>query len=237
MRKPEAILFDLWGTLIDSDGFDPGRGNAAVLAMCDNPRGVTLGEMQTLGSRVVSALEKREDQSALEFTQASLLRILADALDLRFHKTLQETEWEFWKAALEIHLIDGVRELLPIIAGMDIRMGVVSNSSFSSATLENELERRGIRKHFGFVISSADYGVRKPDPIIFEVALARLRIGAEKTWFAGDNVAYDIEGAHGAGIFPVAFNPLTEIPANLGEHAVITQWSQLMPLVVSATGR
>jgi FMN phosphatase YigB (HAD superfamily) len=132
MRKPEAILFDLWGTLISSDGFDPGRGNAAVLAMCDNPRGVTLAQVQALGNRVVSALEKREDQSALEFTQASLLRILADALDLRFHKSLQETEWEFWKAALEIRLVEGVRELLPRVALNGIRMGVVSNSSFSA---------------------------------------------------------------------------------------------------------
>ena len=236
MRKPEAILFDLWGTLISSDSFDPGRGNAAVLAKCDNPRGVTLAQVLALGSRVVSALERREDQSALEFTQASLLRILADAFDLRFHKSLQETEWEFWKAALEIRLIEGVRELLPRVALNGIRMGVVSNSSFSAATLEKELERHGIRRHFEFVISSADYGVRKPDPIIFEVALARLGIGAEKAWFAGDNVAYDVEGARGAGIFPVAFNPRTEIPEHLGEHAVIAEWSQLMPLVASAPG-
>lgn len=236
MRKPEAILFDLWGTLISSDGFDLGRGNAAVFQMCDNPRGATLAQMQALGNRVVSFMERREDLSALEFTQASLLRIMADALDLRFRGSLQETEWEFWKAALEIRLIEGVRELLPRVARHDIRMGVVSNSSFSAATLEKELESQGIRRHFEFVISSADYGVRKPDPIIFEVALARLGIGAEKAWFAGDNVACDIEGARGAGIFPVAFNPLTEIPELFGEHAVIAEWSQLMPLVASAPG-
>jgi putative hydrolase of the HAD superfamily len=234
MLKPDAILFDLWGTLIASDGFDPGRGNAAVLKICDNPRSVTLEQVQDLGNQVMTALETREDQSALEFTQASLLRIMADSFDLRFKKTMEETEWEFWNAALEVRLIDGVRELLPLLRDLGIRMGVVSNSSFAGSTLERELERHGIRSYFGFVISSADYGIRKPDPIIFETALRRLGVGAPRAWFAGDNVGYDIVGARNARIFPIAYNPRAAIPESVGEHAVISQWSQLIPLVAAA---
>jgi putative hydrolase of the HAD superfamily len=231
MQRPEAILFDLWGTLISSDGFDPGRGNAAVLKTCDNPHGVTLEQVQELGNRVMSALETREDQSALEFTQAALLRIIEDSFDLRFRNSMEETEWEFWSAALEVRLIDGVRELLLLLQARGIRMGVVSNSSFAGSTLERELKRQDIRRHFEFVISSADYGIRKPDPIIFEVALRRLGIDAARAWFAGDNVGYDIVGARSAGIFPVAFNPRAEIPESIGEHAVISRWSQLVPLI------
>jgi putative hydrolase of the HAD superfamily len=234
MQKPEAILFDLWGTLISSDAFDPNLGNAAILRASDNPHGVTLEEIQSLGGRVVSSLEGREDQSALEFTQASLLRIIEDAFDLRYRKTLLDMEWDFWQAALSVRLIDGVAQLLPLVAAKGIRMGVVSNSSFAAATLEKELDRHGIRRHFDFVVSSADYGVRKPDLIIFEVALRRLGLDASRTWFAGDNVGYDIIGAHSAGMFPVAFNPRKEIPPAVGEHAVISRWSELMPLLAAA---
>ena len=234
MRRPDAVLFDLWGTLISSDSFDPGRGNEALLAASENPHGVTAGQIQELGGRVVSALEGREDGSALEFTQACLLRIIEDSFDLRFRKPLLEIEWDFWQAALSVHLIEGIAEVLPVIESRGIRMGVISNSSFAAATLERELDRHGIRTCFGFVISSADYGVRKPDPLIFEVALRRLGLDASHAWFAGDNVGYDVIGARSAGIFPVAFRPRKEIPADIGVHAVISQWSELISLIGAA---
>jgi len=231
MRKPEAVLFDLWGTLISSEGFDPGLGNAAVLKTCDNPHGVTLEQVQELGNRVMTALDTREDQSALEFSQASLLRIIGDSLDLRFRNSMEETEWDFWDAALDVRLIDGVQDVLIDLRFRGIRMGVISNSSFAGSTLEKELRRHGILRYFEFVISSADYGIRKPDPIIFEVALSRLGIGAASAWFAGDNVGYDIVGARSAGIFPVAFKPRAAIPESIGEHAVILRWDQLCALI------
>ncbi len=234
MRKPEAVLFDLWGTLIQSDGFDPGRGHAAMLALCDNPRGVTLEETLELGARVVKSTEPREEDSALEFTQASLMRIIADSFGLRFKGSLERIEWEFWKAALSVRLIDGVSDLLVHLKAGGMPLGVVSNSSFIGPTLEKELERLGVRGHFDFVISSADYGVRKPDPIIFEVALRRLGMHPEQAWFAGDNVGYDIVGGRRAGMFCVAFNPRTEVPSDLGEHTLITRWSELPALISSA---
>ena len=235
MNKPDALLFDLWGTLINSVDFDPKKGHAAVLETCENPRGVPLDDVMDLGRRAVSATIAREEESALEFTQASLMKMIADAFDLRPRLGPDESEWVFWRAALQVSLIDGVGELLHDVDSLGLPMGVVSNSSFAACTLEKELQTQGIRGHFQFVISSADYGVRKPDPLIFEVALRRLGFDARRVWFAGDNVGYDIVGAHQAGIFPVAFNPRKKIPDTVGEHAVITAWSQLLPLIASAS--
>jgi putative hydrolase of the HAD superfamily len=234
MRAPDALLFDLWGTLIESERFDPERGHAAALALCDNPRSVTLPEIMELGRRVVSAMDEREDRSSIEFTQGELLRIVADSFGLRYRHPLEEVEWEFWKAALELRLIEGVEDLLTVLRGMDLPLGVVSNSSFLASTLERELKRLGVLRHFEFVVSSADYGVRKPDPIIFETALRRLGRGPETVWFAGDNVTYDIVGGTGAGMFCVAFNPRTAIPEGTGEHRVISRWSELPALIAEA---
>lgn len=233
--KPDALLFDLWGTLINSVDFDPQKGHAAVLATCENPKGVSLNDVMDLGRRVVSATVAREEEVALEFTQASLLRMVADAFGLRPRLSLVESEWVFWRASLQVSLIDGVCDLLREVEALGMPMGVVSNSSFAGCTLERELEIQGIRGHFQFVISSADYGVRKPDPLIFEVALRRLGLDAGRVWFAGDNVGYDVIGACQAGIFPVAYNPRTPIPDTVGEHAVISSWSQLMPLIASSS--
>jgi putative hydrolase of the HAD superfamily len=234
MRKPEALLFDLWGTLINSVDFDPQKGHAAVLETCENPKSVPLDDVMDLGRRVVSATVAREEEVALEFTQASLLKMIADAFGLRPRLSPEESEWVFWRASLQVSLIDGVGDLLRGVESLGMPMGVVSNSSFAASSLERELQAQGIRDYFRFVISSADYGVRKPDPLIFEVALRRLGFDATRVWFAGDNVGYDIIGAHQAGIFPVAFNPRKQIPESVGEHAVITSWSQLFPLMASA---
>jgi putative hydrolase of the HAD superfamily len=234
MKKPEAFLFDLWGTLINSVNFDPHKGHAAVLETCENPKGVSLDEVMDLGQRVVSATVAREEEVALEFTQASLLRMVADAFGLRPRMSLEESEWVFWRASLQVSLIDGVDEVLRELEALGMPMAVVSNSSFAGCTLERELEIQGIRGYFQFVISSADYGVRKPDPLIFEVALRRLGLDAGRVWFAGDNVGYDIIGASQAGIFPVAYNPRKPIPDAVGEHAVISAWSQLVALIASA---
>jgi len=237
MHAPEALLFDLWGTLIEHLGFDPARGHAAALALCDNPRGVTLEEIMELGRRVVTAMDDREDTAAIEFTQGELLRIIGDSFGLRYRAPLDEVEWVFWKAAFELRLMDGIAELLPALKERGLPLGVVSNSSFLASTIGRQLERLGIRRFFDFVVSSADYGVRKPDPIIFEVALRRLGHGPQSVWFAGDHVTYDIIGGTRAGMFCVGFNPRASIPEGTGEHRVITRWSELSALIETAESR
>ena len=234
MHRPQAILFDLWGTLLNSAAFDPRKGHEAVLACCDNPRGVAVEDVMDLGRRVVNATIPREEDSALEFTQFGLLRMVEDAFELRPRLGPQESEWVFWQASIQVDVIDGVRELLEALRDLGLPMAVISNSSFSGVTLRRELDRQGIGEFFRFLVSSADYGVRKPDPLIFEVALRRMGLDARQVWFAGDHVGYDIIGAHGAGIFPVAFNPRKEIPGDIGEHAVLTHWGQLVPLIAGA---
>jgi putative hydrolase of the HAD superfamily len=236
MRRPEAILFDLWGTLIDSVAFDPGLGNAVLLAQSENPRGTTLEELRELGRRLVTATIPREEQAALEFTQVALFQILSDALGLRFRMPLPDLEWEFWNASLTVSLRPGVVEMLERLRGRGIRSCIISNSSFQAATIQKELARQGILRFFEFVVSSADYGIRKPDALIFEAALRRMGVPCDRAWFAGDNVGYDIIGARQAGLFPVAYNPHAPVPESIAEYAAISHWSELADLVEKAGG-
>ncbi len=231
MQKPEAILFDLWGTLIDSQVFDPSLGNEALLARSDNPRGVSLEEIQDLGRRLVAATVPREEQSALEFTQVALFRILSDSFGLTFRLPLPDLEWEFWNASLTVAPRAGVREMLATMRSKGIRSCVISNSSFAASTIERELERQGILRYFEFVVSSADYGIRKPDALIFEAALRRMAVPPHRAWFAGDNVGYDIVGARSAGLFPIAYNARAPLPDDISPCAVISHWRELSGLV------
>jgi putative hydrolase of the HAD superfamily len=66
----------------------------------------------------------------------------------------------------------------------------------------------------GAVVVSEDVGCSKPGRKIFDVALAALKTEATKAIMVGDNPIADMEGARGAGIYPIAFrcSPDRSIP-------------------------
>lgn len=79
------------------------------------------------------------------------------------------------------------------------RLGIVSNFDYAP-TAHGILEREGIAALFDAVVVSAEVGWRKPKPIIFEVALARLRISPQEALFVGDRADIDVLGAKRAGL-------------------------------------
>jgi putative hydrolase of the HAD superfamily len=234
-NRPRAVLFDLWGTLIYTDLFDLKKGNAAVLERAENRSGATLEELQAMCEKVISSVEPWEGKSRIEFSEQCLLRILSDSFGLRFRQSPAELEWIFWSNGMTIKLMDGAASALAGLRGLGIRSCVVSNSSFTAATIEKELARLGILGYFDFVASSADYGVRKPDGILFDVALRRLGVPPGEAWFIGDNILYDVEGPWDRGIFPVLYDMKGEtakdIPARITEYQVISHWGEFLALI------
>jgi putative hydrolase of the HAD superfamily len=79
------------------------------------------------------------------------------------------------------------------------KLGIVSNFAIPEC-VDKLLERHGLEKLFDVVVVSGAVNKRKPSPEIFEEALKKLGITAEKTVFVGDTVDADIEGAKSAGM-------------------------------------
>jgi putative hydrolase of the HAD superfamily len=230
--KPTAVVFDLWGTLIESDEFSTSKGNARLLELAgsDAPRDALLA----YEAGIVRDAERREDESHIEYTRQSLQRLLNDRFGIHSPLSLAEQEWEYWSSSMCIRLIDGVPGMLDDLARRSIRRAVISNSSFTADTIRRTLADLGVADRFEFVVSSADYGVRKPHKAIFEAALARLGLEPDETWFAGDNVAYDLQGGLGAGMFTVLFRPpVDELPGFDG-YRRIERWSELAGLLDEA---
>ena len=74
---------------------------------------------------------------------------------------------------------------------------VVSNWDCS---LGRVLERCGLAGRIDGAISSAEAGARKPDPAIFEPALALAGCGPDQALHVGDTAEEDVEAARAAGI-------------------------------------
>jgi putative hydrolase of the HAD superfamily len=81
---------------------------------------------------------------------------------------------------------------------------VISNSNGTIAAI---LDTLGLGRHLDFVIDSSVVGVEKPDPRIFQLALAQARLAPEHVAYIGDLYTIDILGARAAGLHAVLMNP------------------------------
>jgi FMN phosphatase YigB (HAD superfamily) len=104
-------------------------------------------------------------------------------------------------AALEFTWVDGAREAIERLRARGLALAVVSNWDVS---LHERLDHLGL-----VVVTSADVGVRKPDPAVFRVALERLGVPAARTLHVGDT-DHDRDAAAAAGI-AFAPAPLAEV--------------------------
>ena len=75
-----------------------------------------------------------------------------------------------------------------------------------------KLRNSGIHGYFNEVIDSEMAGVKKPDPIIFELALNRAKVLPQNCVMIGDSLEADILGAQGAGLHTIHFNAHREEP-------------------------
>lgn len=206
MQYPKAILFDLGGTLLTEVRFDREAGRVRVLEIAHNPKGATLADYATVVSESRELWAQR-DACFLELPVAAFDQLVSDRLGLTFDMPMREVELEFWKAAVRMEPEPGIVDVLDHLRAKGLPMGVVSNSAFSGNTLSWELRRHGLDVSFKFLMSSADYGVRKPHPMIFLAAAARLGLEPEDIWFIGDTFEADVVGAAGAGMRAIWYNP------------------------------
>ncbi|MBQ4914092.1 YjjG family noncanonical pyrimidine nucleotidase [Maribacter sp. MMG018] len=75
---------------------------------------------------------------------------------------------------------------------------------------ERKLMNSGIHHYFEQIIDSEMAGVKKPNPVIFELALQKANTDPEKSIMIGDSLEADILGAKSVGFHTIHFNPHDE---------------------------
>ncbi len=236
MRAPKMILFDYAHTLAWEPDADFLRGERAVFAhVKDNPRCITPEEAARLGTELFLAARDCR-HSGWELHEHQQLRLKYDLLSLTFDLPMAEIEKLLWTATCPGEPMPGVQGMLAGLRERGIRTGVISNLGWTGEALTDRLHRLLPEHDFEFVIASSDYGVRKPNPLIFRAALSKAALSPEEVWFCGDQIDADVFGAQAAGLFPVWYEELT-IPNGFarknagltitGEHLHIHHWHEL----------
>ena len=90
------------------------------------------------------------------------------------------------------------------LRSLGLRLVVVSNAN---GTLRAAFRRLGLDSRIDLLLDSQEEGVEKPDPRLFQIALARAQATAETTVHVGDLYHVDVVGARAAGLGAVLFDP------------------------------
>jgi putative hydrolase of the HAD superfamily len=228
---PDLILYDVGDTLLETRGYDPTAGISRLLSLARNPRHVTVDEILPLTLELNEIFDARCEATGLEYSQQAFHRLLYNHFDIDFDVSPQDLELAYWRHALSFAAEPGVADALEAARTAGCRQGVISNTSFSQETLRQELSAHGLDTYFELILASADIGLRKPHPRIFAAALGRAGVPAERAWYVGNTIRYDVRGAAAAGLRPVWYNKKEErgdLPPGTVE---IRSWQEFPSLI------
>jgi epoxide hydrolase-like predicted phosphatase len=181
-----AVIFDFGGVIVRTDDRAPRERLAARLGMTHDQLSSLVFDSQ---SALQAALGKITTQEHWE-TLRNELGVFPD--------DLANLPLDFWGGdVLDQELVDYIRALRP-----DYKTGLISNAwDDLRQVLENTWK---IADVFDEIIISAEVGVAKPDPGIYQTALERLAVTPQQAVFVDDFPA-NIEGARAVGMHAIHF--------------------------------
>jgi HAD superfamily hydrolase (TIGR01549 family) len=180
-----AVLLDALGTLVELE--PPWVPLAAVLEM----------DEAEVATAVRAEMDFYKEHSHEGKDQASLDALRTRCADILSWELDREVPLKTMMDAFRFHAFDDARPALDELRKGGLRLVCVSNWDIS---LSEVLRRCGLDDALDGVVTSAESGVRKPDPAIFHAALELAGCGADEALHVGDTVAEDIAGAGAAGI-------------------------------------
>lgn len=231
--KPSAVLFDFFNTVVRRVNFDPDLGIRALLKHAKETSSLSTHKILARNATLENQLSKIWHVSDVWSTSQQFQRLLFDGLGIRFDITPYELEKCFVEAAMKFERTEGIKQCLSRLRSRGLRLGIVSNHNCTGEALRSVLSRLEIADLFEFVVSSADYGIGKPHPLIFETAVAKIGSESLTTWFVGDNLKNDIAGANEAGLFSVWYNPDGNESGHIEPKATIGSWEKFEELIES----
>lgn len=184
--RPEAILFDLDGCLVDTA---PDFHRVVNLQrrrheLPDLPL-EAIRPVVSAGSRALVALSfgLRDDDPEVEIYRAELLDLYLEHVHV------------------DSRLFEGLDAIIDRIMDSGMAWGVVTNKPRLYA--EALMASMGLDQRYGVLVCPDDVTRSKPDPEPLLLACRTLGVSPETCWYLGDHIR-DIEAGNAAGMFTMA---------------------------------
>ena len=196
VRKFDAVVFDLWGTLVDDPATDP-----RYVRMTAEVSGL-LGVDQTDFASAWSAAWSARVVGHLPSTAAAhvhVCRELGVEPNPDSVRASAEVRYAYIRGALAA-VRPGVSDALAELTEAGYRIGLVSNCSVETSRLWASTTFADL---IGTAMLSCDVGLAKPAPRIYALATQRLDVVPERCLYVGDGSEDELSGATTAGMTAV----------------------------------
>lgn len=201
----KGVLFDLGGTLIEYVN-DPPKAvfDDFISQLSEDDPKIVFHEFSELIDSYWIHMQKEyysapESLDIFEYNRQFLIKHgFSDATSQRLSKPFSDIIFQLEPDGT--HLKEGAIELLDLLKSKNLKLGIITNASHNEDRIRKILSRVGIEKYFETVVVSSEVGIRKPDPMIFQIALKNLDLAPEQAIYIGDSFEYDAQGASNAGM-------------------------------------
>jgi FMN phosphatase YigB (HAD superfamily) len=194
--RPEAIFFDVGGTLIFPD-LPELMAPLLRRGLPPSAEQLFIAEKAAKHIHTRSADDAPGNRSHWYVYFSSLLDQLGAGGDLLEELSTRAGDSSFWTV-----LAPRVKETLERLKN-DYRLAVISNAD---GKIRQVLERAGLAHFFESITDSGAVGYEKPDRRIFDAALRQMQLSPEHGLYVGDIYGVDFVGATAAGMQAVVID-------------------------------
>jgi len=194
---PSAVLWDLDGTLVDSEEFHWQSWRDAMRA-----EGIELSYPQFLAS-----FGQRNDRIL-----ASWLGAGADPDRVRHIGEAKEAEYRRLAAAHGLTALPGAREWLIALRSAGWKQAIASSAP--RLNVETMLHALRLDREVDAIVSAEDVTLGKPDPQVFLEAAGKLAVPPARCIVVEDAAA-GVEAARRAGMHSIGVNPRQRLDADV----------------------
>lgn len=212
MKHPKVIVMDLGGTIIDTVKVDFEKGLKTLYDKYTLKQ-VSYEEVLNQFNLIINESFKKRSNDDFEINFKNCLNYIDKVVGLIDNVDYEKLEYEFVDISMKRQLVDDVLLFLENVKRKNIPLFILSNSCFSTNELKHELCKFKINDYFVEVFSSADYLMRKPNKIIFDLVINYLKRNKyiknpSEVWYIGNDYNIDMVGSNNASITGVWLNRL-----------------------------
>ena len=215
IHRPDAVLFDIDGTLVDSNYLH-------VFAWSDAFRAVDRAVPAWRIHRCIGM-----DSAAL------LAELLGDDADALGERAKEEHGRQYAELSDRLEVLPGARELLADLAAAGIR--VVLATSAPPEELERLRAVLHVEDDVAAITAANDVETAKPAPDVVGVALEKAGVLADRAFFVGD-AAWDVQAAARAGVPCVGVRSGGIAPAELIDAGAVAVYDDVAHLRAAVGG-
>jgi putative hydrolase of the HAD superfamily len=225
----EIIYLDMGNTLIYFDGSWQEIRSQSAMALADffKSRQYSGIDWDDFIQRFIQRQQYYYLEREENYLETSVENILMTFLDQYGMDDLSPQEITNGLAAMysvsqaHWHPEDDTIDTLEQLNKMGFRLGIISNAAYS-LDVETLIDNFGIRPYFESILISADIGIRKPHPKIFQTALDRCGVQPKNALMVGDTLSADILGAKNAGMAAIWITRRADMLINKNFGATVT---------------